>query len=193
VSPRLADRLRRARTGPGSVRVRVAASIAASGALSVAVVGVLAALTHSVLLFPCLGAVAYTMFAHPRSRAARPRNVVVGMWAGTAAGYLAALAFGLANRDLGQLHADWAHVGSAAMAMALTTALMLVTRFEHPPACAAALLVALGVWDGWQLAALAGGVVVLVAIAIAVHRVARLPFPTALPGLRLGHRRGDRR
>jgi CBS domain-containing membrane protein len=99
------------------------------------------------------------------------------MWLGIAAGYASALAFGLDTGEPSAVEADWRHVGSAAVALGLTTAAMFATRVEHPSACAAALLVALGIWDPWQIAALGGGAVILAGIGIVLNRLAGLPYP----------------
>lgn len=178
MTPALADRLRRATEERHAVRrVHVGLYVVVCGAASIAVLAALAAATDSVLVFPTLGAVAYIVFAHPLSRAARPREVVLGIWLGIALGYVSALAFGLDQAGVGSLAADWRHVGSASLALALTMAAMLIVRVEHPPACSTALLVALGVWEPWQLAALAGGAVLLVGIGFGLNRLAGLPYP----------------
>jgi CBS-domain-containing membrane protein len=147
------------------------------GAASIAMIAVLAALTKSPLVFPPLGALAYIAFAHPLSRPARPREIVLGLGLGLAAGSVAALAFGLHGAGIDELDTDWRHVGSASVALALTTAGLIVARIEQPVACAAALLVAIGVWEGWQVGVLAGGVLVFVLLAIAINRAAGLPYP----------------
>lgn len=158
-------------------RFRVDAYVVVCGTLCIAVLAALAALTRTALVFPSLGAVAYTMFAHPLSRAARPREVVLGLWIGIGIGYVSALAFGLDRGDFADLAGDWRHVGSASVALAVTTAALLLTRIDHPPACSTALLVALGIWRPWQIAALAGGAVVLVALGFGMNRLAGLPYP----------------
>jgi CBS-domain-containing membrane protein len=145
------------------------------GTVAIGSLGALAAATGSALVFPSLGAVAYLVFAHPHTRAARPRESVLGLLLGLGLGYASALAFGLERGE--ELHADWAHVGASSLALALTTLALLGARVDHPPACSTALLVALGVWTPWQIGVLAAGGVALVALAFAINRAWGIPYP----------------
>jgi CBS domain-containing membrane protein len=167
------DAEERSRTG----RVKFGAHAVTCAAASIALLAALAALTNSVLIFPTLGSLAYTIFMHPLSPRARPREVVIGQWLGIGLGYVAALAFGLDRGSLSSLEADWRHVGSSSLALALTIAALLALRLDQSSACAVSLIVALGIWEAWELGVLAGAVLALLALGFLLNRAAGLRYP----------------
>jgi CBS domain-containing membrane protein len=113
----------------------------------------------------------------PLSPRARPREVVIGQWLGIGLGYVAALAFGLDRGSLSSLEADWRHVGSSSLALALTIAALLALRLDQSSACAVSLIVALGIWEAWELGVLAGAVLALLALGFLLNRAAGLRYP----------------
>jgi CBS-domain-containing membrane protein len=62
--------------------------------------------------------------------------------------------------------------------MAAIGTLLVRLDTPHPPACASALIVAVGAADGWMpILAMALGVLLLVGQAVAIHRLAGIRTP----------------
>jgi CBS-domain-containing membrane protein len=108
------------------------------------VTGAIALATKRPYIFPSLGPTAIMVFAQPDAQVARPRNVVGGHAIGALCGYFALWATGLLGVPFSPqvtLH----RLAAATIALGLTALLMYVLHFEHPPAGATTLIVALGV------------------------------------------------
>lgn len=153
-----------------------------NGLVSIAVMTAAAMLTGAALVFPSLGPTAYLMFSDPLGRAAAPRNVVLGHSIGVAAGWGSLALFGLAATGVDAMAITPARVGAAALSLALTSGVMVWSGVPHAPAAATTLIVSLGILDQpLQLAALIGAVVLLVAQAFVINRLAGVPYPTWAP------------
>lgn len=113
-----------------------------------AIVGVAAWATGEPLLFPSIGPSAYLYAKLRRGDAVAPRRVVGGHAIGAAAGLVAhhGLAADVVVTAMPPQFSTSALMltVAAALSVALTTAGMIVTGTDHPPACATTLIVALG-------------------------------------------------
>jgi CBS-domain-containing membrane protein len=149
-------------------------------------VGALAVLAHfarSPLVFPSLGPTAFLLFFDPLGPASSPRNAILGHLVGAAAGWVALVAFDLAGQPaaLGA-GVPWARAAAAALAIGTTSGLMALLDLPHPPAGSTTLMVALGFMPyAKDLAALVAAVLLLVLQALAINRLAGLPYPVWTP------------
>jgi CBS domain-containing membrane protein len=113
-----------------------------------ACIGGLAALSYAArtpFLYPSLGATAFLLVALPMKVASSTRNVVLGHTIAAAAGWLSLWALGLNGQQMGLANGcDAPHVVSVALALALTTFLLLTLRIVHPPAGATTVIVGIG-------------------------------------------------
>jgi CBS-domain-containing membrane protein len=133
------------------------------------VIGLIASLTLRPFIFPSLGPTAMMQFANPLDRLSSPRHVLLGHFTGAAAGY-AALAV--------SPHVGITRVIAAAVALALTAGTVIALKVEHPPAGATTLIVALGILPQLEdFLFLMAAVVLLTALAVAINRVAGIPYP----------------
>jgi CBS domain-containing membrane protein len=76
----------------------------------------------------------------------------------------------------------WPRVIAAGLSLGLTSGLMVLLKSAHPPAGATTLIVSLGILrQPWQLLFLMGEVVLLTLQAIAINRLAGIPYPLWSP------------
>jgi CBS-domain-containing membrane protein len=152
--------------------------VAVNGGLAILVVGLIAWYSDLPLLFPALGPTAFILFSKPFSPDATPRSVVVGHFAGIVSGLVVGQLVGLLWSPVTLETAGLHTFCGAALALALTCLLLVWLSCPHAPACASALIVALGVVDDWRgLLAMAIGVVMLTLQAVCVNRFACLDVP----------------
>lgn len=154
-----------------------------NGALSMALLAVIAILTAEPFIFPSVGASAFILFYRPLVPAASPRNVILGHAIGVLTGWLSLWAFGLFGEasvfDVGM---DGARLGAITLGLGLACAGMVALNAAHPPAAATSLLVAMGLIDSlWHLPLLLAGALILVAQAFVMHRLAGVPYPLWSP------------
>lgn len=158
----------------------LAAFVFLNSCISVTAVAALAALANTPFLFPSLAPVAFLVFYVPLAPAASPRNAILGHAIAIGAGLVglaAASLFGstaAARPDI----IRWSQVVAVALALGLTTGLMVLLRTPHMPAGTTAILVALGLLrtpGQWIL--LLGGVLLIVGQAIIINRLAGIPYP----------------
>ena len=72
----------------------------------------------------------------------------------------------------------WPRVIAAGLSLGLTSGVMVLLKSPHPPAGATTLIVSLGILrQPWQLVFLMGAVVLLTLQAIAINRLAGIPYP----------------
>lgn len=150
-----------------------------NGFVSIALMATVALLSGQPFIFPSLGPTAFLFFYTPLAPAASPRNAVIGHLIGAAAGWASLAVFGLlyAGPAVGG-GVTVARVGAAALSLGLTSGLMVLLRAPHPPAGATTLIVSLGLLHTpAQLAVLMAAVVLLALQAIAINRLAGLPYP----------------
>lgn len=135
------------------------------------------------LVFPALGPTAFILFSAPFSPAAAPRSVIMGhltgMVSGCAAWHLMTyLSGGMVSLQDG----GWPLLCSASLALAVTSLLLVRLSYPHPPACASALIIALGgVTDWLALLAMAAAVVLLAFQAVCINRMVGVRVPTWSP------------
>jgi len=150
-----------------------------NGFLSVAILALAAWMTGSPLVFPSLGPTAYLLFLFPLSAAASPRNCLLGHAIGIACGYGALLVTGLAGVPDAHAHpVTLARVLAAALSLSATAGCMTLTRIDHAPACATTLIISLGMISvPANLGLIEFAVLLLVAQAFVLNRVAGIPYP----------------
>ncbi len=152
---------------------------AVNGGMAILMLAFLAWLVDLPLLFPALGPSAFILFSSPYSRSAAPRSVVVGHFVAILVGYATWHLVGLlSGHPVSMETGSWPVLASASIAMAVSCVLLVYLECPHPPACASALITALGAADGLvPLLGMATGVVLLTAQAIVVSRLAGVSTP----------------
>jgi CBS-domain-containing membrane protein len=157
----------------------ISIACAVQGGVAILIIGGLAWLVDLPLLFPALGPSAFLLFSSPFSPAAAPRSVIVGHMVGIATGFviwcLTSLVWGQPVRlDDG----GWLVFASASLALGLTCALLVRLSCPHAPACASAIIVALGAVAHWsELVGMVVGVVLLTGQAVLLNRIAGVKTP----------------
>lgn len=153
------------------------------GCVSIGLMSAAALLTAQPLVFPSLGPTAFLCFYSPTVPSASPRNTIIGHAIGVTAGWLCLVAFGL--HDAGPALSaglSWPRVLAAALSLGITSGAMVLLKAPHPPAAATTLIVSLGLLPHLeQLAVLMLGVVLLVAQAWVLNRLAGRYYPTWRP------------
>lgn len=154
-----------------------------NGCLSIGLMATVALVSGQPFVFPSLGPTAFLFFYTPLAPAASPRNAVCGHLIGAAAGWASLAVFGL--RDDGPAIAtgvDGPRVAAAALSLGLTAGLMVLLKVPHPPAGATTLIISLGIMrTGEQIAVLMAAVFLLTLQALAINRLAGLPYPLWSP------------
>lgn len=155
-----------------------------NGGLAIVFISLFAWLSNAPLVFPALGPTAFILFSAPFSPAAAPRSVILGHWIGMASGFAAwFLVTRLSGGAISLQDQGWPLLCSASLALALSSALLLRFSCPHPPACASALVVAVGgVTDWLGLLSMAAAVVLLTVQAVCINRIAGVRVPTWSPG-----------
>ncbi len=150
-----------------------------NGCISIALMSVLAVLTKSPFIFPSLGPTAFLFFYTPTAPSASPRNTLIGHAVGVAAGYFSLVVTGLTTTGPAlTVGVTWPRVVAAALSLGLTAGLMVLLKSPHPPAGATTLIVSLGLLiRPLQLLLLMVAVVLLTLQAIAINRLAGIPYP----------------
>jgi CBS domain-containing membrane protein len=150
-----------------------------NGCISIGLMAALAVVTRSPFIFPSLGPTAFLFFYTPTAPSASPRNTIVGHTIGAAAGYFSLVVTGLtlAGPAL-SVGVTWPRVIAAALSLGLTAGLMVLLKSPHPPAGATTLIVSLGILTKpWQLLLLMAAVILLTLQALAINRLAGIPYP----------------
>lgn len=147
-----------------------------NGLVSLALIGLAAALLNEPLLFPSLGPTAYLLSKTPRHETTTPHNIIVGHLIGAVSGYLALVVFGLLDEPSAFVAgSSLVRSGAAALSLGLTAAGMTWFDSAHAPAAATTLIVGLGILTTpLQLAVLMVVVVVLAYQGVAINRLAGL-------------------
>ena len=156
---------------------------AVNGGLAILILGSLAWIINLPLLFPALGPSAFILFSSPFSPAAAPRSVVLGHFAailsGWAVWHLVSL---ICGQPLTLELAGWPVFISGALALAVSCVLLVRLSCPHAPACATALIIALGAASDWAaLLGMAAGVLLLTTQAVMISRIAGINMPTWSP------------
>jgi CBS-domain-containing membrane protein len=150
-----------------------------NGCISIGLMSVLAVLTHSPFVFPSLGPTAFLFFYTPTAPSASPRNTLIGHAVGAGAGYLSLVVTGLTMAGPAlAVGVTWPRVIAAGLSLGLTSGLMVLFKSPHPPAGATTLIISLGILTKpWQLLLLMVAVVLLTLQALAINRLAGIPYP----------------
>jgi CBS domain-containing membrane protein len=150
-----------------------------NGCISIGLMAALAVLTGSPFIFPSLGPTAFLFFYTPTAPSASPRNTIIGHAVGVFAGYLSLVVTGLTMAGPAlAVGVTWPRVIAAALSLGLTAGLMVLLKSPHPPAGATTLIISLGILTKpWQLLLLMGAVILLTLQALAINRLAGIPYP----------------
>jgi CBS domain-containing membrane protein len=156
-----------------------AAYVALNSFVTIALLTLLALLTHSPFVFPSLGPTAYLFFFTPLAESASPRNAVLGHAIGLICGFAAYKVTGMhpfPEGFSGEVY--WPRILASALALSLTGAIMVLLRVNHPPAGATTMIVSLGILAKPSfLPIIEIAVVLLAAQAFVINRLAGLPYP----------------
>lgn len=165
-----------------------------NGFISIAILTGLAKLFDTPFIFPTLGAVAFLVFFTPTTPSASPRNALCGNAVGIACGYGALLVTGLQHAGPAtDADLSWTRILAVSLALAVTSALMILLNVPHPPAAATAMFVALGVVTRpAYLVVLEAAVALLVGQAIVINRLTGVRYPlwSHVPTPKIGKRAG---
>lgn len=162
-----------------SHRVVWSAYVLVNGFLTISLLALLAVITGSPFVFPSLGPTAYLLFIAPLQANSSPRNTIVGHAIGLVCGYGAYVVTDAASVPYG-LHPGvyWPRILAAALSLSFTGAVMVLLRADHPPAGATTLIVSLGIISRpKELVIIEIAVLLLVAQALVINRLAGLPYP----------------
>jgi CBS domain-containing membrane protein len=162
-----------------SPRLVWAVYVCVNGFITIGLLALLALITDSPFVFPSLGPTAYLFFFSPLAEASSPRNTILGHAIGLICGY-AAFALTTASSPPFAMHAGvhGPRVLAAALSLSTTGALMALFRVSHPPAGATTLIVSLGIISQpKELVIIEVAVFLLTAQALAINRLAGLPYP----------------
>jgi len=150
-----------------------------NGFITIAVLALLALVTRNPFVFPSLGPTAYLLFFSPLGKTSSPRNTILGHAIGLACGYGAFVLTGAGALPFGaHQQIFWPRILAAALSLSITGALMVLLDVSHPPAGATTLIVSLGIISKpVELVIIEVAVFLLVAQALAINRLAGLPYP----------------
>jgi len=150
-----------------------------NGCISIGLMATLALITGSPFIFPSLGPTAFLFFYTPRAPSASPRYTLVGHTIGVLAGYFSLVVTGLTTAGPAlAVGVTWPRVIAAALSLGLTSGLMVLLKSPHPPAGATTLIISLGlITKPTLLVVLLIAVMVLTLQAIAINRLAGIPYP----------------
>ncbi len=147
--------------------------------ITVTILALLAFATSNPFVFPSVGPTAYLFFFTPMAKSASPRNAILGHAIGLTCGYLALRLTGAWPSPVAT-HPGiyWPMILSAALSLSATGAVMILLRVSHPPAGATTLIVSLGlISHPKDLVIIEAAVVLLAVQALAINRLAGLPYP----------------
>lgn len=150
-----------------------------NGFITIAVLALLALVSHNPFVFPSLGPTAYLLFFSPLGKNSSPRNTILGHAVGLVCGYGAFVLTGAGALPFG-VHQGifWPRILAAALSLSSTGALMVLLDVSHPPAGATTLIVSLGIISKpIELVIIEVAVFLLVAQALAINRLAGLGYP----------------
>lgn len=150
-----------------------------NGFITIALLALLALVSRNPFVFPSLGPTAYLLFFSPLAKTSSPRNTICGHAIGILCGYGAYVVTGAGAVPFG-VHPGifWPRILAAALSLSATGAFMVLLGVSHPPAGATTLIISLGIISKpSELAIIEVAVLLLVAQALAINRLAGLPYP----------------
>ena len=147
--------------------------------LAAGLAGLIALALHQPLLFPSLGPTAYLAFERPTEANSSVRNALIGHGLALLIALAALQVFGLANHPPAlQEGMTIARLIAAVLALAITSAVLVMLDAEHPPAGATSLLVTLGLFKGLQGAlVIVAGVLIVVTASFLINRALGVRMP----------------
>ena len=149
-----------------------------NSAIAIGLLSALAAITGEPFVFPSLGPTAFLLFYAATKPQSTPRNVFLGHLIGVLAGVLALLIFGLYGTSPDLQDVTWPRVAAVTLCLCLTLSVMVWLGVPHAPAGATTLIVGLGLLQTpWQLTVLMIAVLLMIAEAFVINRLAGLPYP----------------
>ncbi len=157
----------------------VAAVAALNAAIAILTIGGLAWVLDMPFVYPALGPTAFILFASPFSRAAAPRSIIIGHSSAILCGWVSwhVMSF-LSGQAVSPTTQDAPLFVSASLALALTCILLIRLACPHAPACASALIVAVGAASDWvTVLGMVVGVVLITAEAVVISRLAGVKVP----------------
>lgn len=153
--------------------------VALNSFITIALLTLLALITHNPFVFPSLGPTAYLFFFTPMGESSSPRNAVLGHAIGLVCGFFAYTITGMhafPQGFAGEVY--WPRIVASALALSLTGAVMVLLQVNHPPAGATTMIVSLGILAKPEYLPIIEIAVVLLALqAFAINRLAGLPYP----------------
>jgi CBS domain-containing membrane protein len=151
----------------------------AGSLIAIGLSGLWAWLLDEPLLFPSLGATAFLFFETPLAEVGTPRNAVIGHFVAIAAAVGLLAAFGLLGDPSAYIEGvTLARAGAVAVSVAVTGGLLRLLRAAHPPAGATTIIVSSGLLaDARQIAAVAGGVLLITVAGWCLNRLLGVPAP----------------
>ncbi len=170
----------RASKNPRIVAIFFAVS---AGVTALGTITAVAYLTDLPLLFPPLAASAFILFNSPLSEGESPRSVIlshtIALFSGLASMHVFLMAFSESGL-LNPMELSWPRVGAIALAMGITSILMITIRCVHPAAAATGLIASMGfVLNAVQILGYLSAVILLVLEAFLLNRVlGGLPYPS---------------
>lgn len=150
-----------------------------NGFITIGVLALLALVSRNPFVFPSLGPTAYLLFFSPLAKTSSPRNTIFGHAIGLICGYAAFVVTGAGALPFG-VHPGifWPRILAAALSLSATGAFMVFLDVSHPPAGATTLIVSLGIISKpRELVIIEVAVLLLVAQALVINRLAGLPYP----------------
>lgn len=162
-----------------SPRLVWAAYVCINSFITIGLLAALAVVTASPFVFPSLGPTAYLFFFSPLAETSSPRNAILGHAIGLICGYGAfALTTSSSSPFAMNAGVHSSTVLAAALSLSATGAFMVLFRVSHPPAGATTLIVSLGIISQPKdLVIIEVAVFLLTAQALAINRLAGLPYP----------------
>lgn len=147
--------------------------------IAMVVVGIIAYGAHIPFLFPSLGPTTYLLFYKPESIDSSPKHAVLGHFVGAISGFIGLVAFGLVGATPDIAHnLSLAYVGSATIALVLTSVFMHWFKIDHPPAGATTLIISLGIINtAPEIGIMMLAVILLVAIGWACNNLIGIRYP----------------
>lgn len=155
-----------------------AAYVFVNGFITIALLALLASATGTPFVFPSLGPTAFLFFFAPLTPAASPRNAIYGHAIGLICGYAALQLTGASFPPPPHTGLYWPNLLSAGLSLGMTGLLMVLLGAPHPPAGATTLIVSLDIISQpHYLLVIEIAVLLLTVQAIAINRLAGLPYP----------------
>ncbi len=165
-----------------------------NGFISIAILTGLARLFQTPFIFSDARSRGVPRVLHAHHATCQPRNALCGNAVAIACGYGALLVTGLQHAGAAtDAELSWTRILAVSLALATSSALMILLNVPHPPAAGTAIFVALGVvTKPAYLVVLEAAVALLVVQAIVINRLTGVRYPlwSHVPTPQIGKRAG---